>query len=180
MPDSMTPQQRHNCMSHIRAKNTRPEVLVRQYLHAVGFRFRIHVKKLPGCPDVVLPKYHTCIFVNGCFWHGHIGCRYATRPKSNAEFWRTKIHNNIRRDELSIQALKAMGWKVITVWECDLKKDRRNDTLPFLAEQIRQNGASYASEQAQRRERNAEHRAMLKAAQERYEAAMKELGLSKR
>lgn len=180
MPDSMTPQQRHNCMSHIRAKNTKPEVLVRQYLHAAGFRFRIHVKKLPGCPDVVLPKYHTCIFVNGCFWHGHIGCRYATRPKSNAEFWQTKIHNNIRRDELSIQALETMGWKVITVWECDLKKDRRNDTLPFLAEQIRHNGASFASEQAQRRERNAEHRAMLKAAQERYEAAMKELGFSKR
>ena len=89
MPDKMTPQQRHNCMSHIRSKNTRPEVLVRQYLHAAGFRFRIHVKKLPGCPDVVLPKYRTCIFVNGCFWHGHRGCRYAARPKSNAEFWQT-------------------------------------------------------------------------------------------
>lgn len=180
MPDSLTPLQRHNCMSHIRAKNTKPEVLVRQYLHAEGFRFRIHVKKLPGCPDVVLPKYHTCIFINGCFWHGHRECRYATRPKSNAEFWQNKIQNNIRRDELSVQALETMGWKVITVWECELKKDRRGDTLPSLAGQIRRNGASYASEQAQRRERNAEHRAMLKAAQERYESLMKELGLSKR
>ena len=178
MPDKMTPQQRHNCMSHIRAKNTRPEVLVRQYLHAAGFRFRIHVKKLPGCPDVVLSKYRTCIFVNGCFWHGHRGCRYAARPKSNAEFWQTKIRNNIRRDELSAQALEAMGWKVVTVWECGLKKDRREGTLHALAGQIRCNGAAYNSEQAQRRERNAEHRARIKAARERYESMMAELGLA--
>ena len=180
MPDKMTPQQRHNCMSHIRAKNTKPEVLVRQYLHAAGFRFRIHVKKLPGCPDVVLPKYRTCIFVNGCFWHGHRGCRYATRPKSNAEFWQTKIQNNIRRDELSAQALDAMGWRVITVWECELKKDRREETLRALAEQIRCNGAAYDSEQRQRKERNAEHLARIKAAKERYESMMAELGLAKK
>lgn len=172
----MTPQQRHNCMSHIRAKNTRPEVLVRQYLHAAGFRFRIHVKKLPGCPDIVLPKYRTCIFVNGCFWHGHRGCRYATKPKSNADFWMTKIQNNIRRDELSVQALDIIDWKVITVWECELKKDRREETLAALAGQIRRNGAAYAMEQSQRRERNAEHRARLRAARERYEALMRELG----
>ena len=178
MPDKMTPQQRHNCMSHIRSKNTRPEMLVRQYLHAAGFRFRIHVKKLPGCPDVVLPKYRTCIFVNGCFWHGHRSCRYAARPKSNAEFWQTKIQNNIRRDELSAQALEAMGWKVMTVWECGLKKDRREGTLHALAEQIRCNGAAYNSEQAQRRERNAEHRTRIKAARERYESMMAELGLA--
>jgi len=175
MSDVMTPQQRHKCMSHIRAKDTKPEMIVRQYLFGEGFRYRIHVKKLPGCPDLVLPKYRTCIFVNGCFWHGHRGCRYATRPKSNAEFWQNKIQSNIRRDELTVQALETMGWKVVTVWECELKKDQLEDTLPSLAEQIRRNGASYASEQAQRRERNAEHRAMLKAAQERYESMMKEL-----
>ena len=175
----MTLQQRHNCMSHIRAKNTKPEVLVRQYLHAEGFRFRIHVKKLPGCPDVVLPKYRTCIFVNGCFWHGHRGCRYATRPQSNAEFWQTKIQNNIRRDELSTQALDTMGWRIITVWECELKKDRREETLRALAEQIRCNGAAYDSEQRQRRERNAEHRARIKAAKDRYDSMMAELGLAK-
>ena len=175
----MTPQQRHNCMSHIRAKNTKSEVLVRQYLHAEGFRFRIHVKTLPGCPDVGLPKAGTCIFVNGCFWHGHRGCRYATRPQSNAEFWQTKIQNNIRRDELSTQALDTMGWRIITVWECELKKDRREETLRALAEQIRCNGAAYDSEQRQRRERNAEHRARIKAAKERYESMMAELGLAK-
>lgn len=171
----MTPEQRHNCMSHIRAKNTKPEVLVRKYLHAAGMRFRIHVKKLPGCPDVVLPKYHTAVFVNGCFWHGHRGCRYATRPRTNAEFWQNKIQNNIRRDELSVQMLEAMGWKVVTVWECELKKGAREVALPSLVEHIRENGASFASEQASRRRRNAEHRAMLKEAQERFEAAMREL-----
>ena len=175
MPDTLTPQQRHVVMSHIRAKNTKPEMLVRRYLHAAGFRFRIHVKGLPGCPDVVLPKYRTCIFVNGCFWHGHRGCRLATRPKSNADFWQAKIRGNIRRDELAVQALDAMGWKVVTVWECELKKGRREETLAALAVQIRRNGASYASEQAQRRERNAEHRAMLKAARERYESLLAEL-----
>lgn len=180
MPDFLTPQQRHKCMASIHSKNTKPEVLVRQYLHAAGFRFRIHVKKLPGCPDVVLAKYRTCIFVNGCFWHGHRNCRYATRPKSNTDFWQTKIQNNIRRDELSVQALETMGWKVIIVWECELKKDKRDETLHALADRISQNGATYALEQMQRRERNAEHRAMLKAAQERYEALMKELNLSKR
>lgn len=153
---------------------------MRQYLYAAGFRFRIHVKKLPGCPDLVLPKYRTCIFVNGCFWHGHRGCRYATRPKSNAEFWQTKIQNNIRRDELSVQTLETMGWKVITVWECELKKGCCEETLPALADRIRQNGASYALEQSQRRDRNAEHRARLKAAQERYEAIMKELSTGNR
>lgn len=175
MPDAMTPEQRHNCMSHIRAKNTKPEVIVRQYLHAAGMRFRIHVRKLPGCPDVVLPKYHTVVFVNGCFWHGHRGCRYATRPRTNAEFWQNKIQNNIRRDELSVQMLEAMGWKVVTVWECELKKGAREVALPSLVEHIRENGASFASEQASRRRRNAEHRAMLNAAQERFEAAMREL-----
>lgn len=174
MTDQLTPLQRHNCMSHIRAKNTRPEMAVRRFLHAHGYRYRIHVKELPGCPDVVLPKYHTVIFVNGCFWHGHRNCRFATKPKSNADFWQSKIRNNIRRDELSVQALEAMGWRVISVWECELKNE---STLPSMADQVQDNGRSYESEQARRKQRNAEHRAMLKATQERYEAAMAELGL---
>ena len=180
MSDVMTQQQRHICMSHIKAKNTKPEVIVRQYLHAEGFRFRIHVKNLPGCPDVVLAKYRTCVFVNGCFWHGHRSCRYATSPKTNSEFWSKKIQNNIKRDELSTQALEALGWKVAIVWECELKKEIRDETLPHLAEQIRNNGASYAEEQAQRRKRNAEHHARIKAAKKRYESLMRELGLLKR
>ena len=132
MPDKMTPQQRHNCMSHIRSKNTRPEVLVRQYLHAAGFRFRILVMKLPGWPDVVLPKYRTCIFVNGCVWHGHRGCRYAARPKSNAEFWQTKINRNKERDTETQRKLASMGWHCITIWECQLKPKVRQATLESL------------------------------------------------
>lgn len=179
MPDIMTPQQRHDTMSHIRGKNTTPELLVRRYLHSAGFRFRIHVKKLPGCPDVVLAEYRTCIFVNGCFWHGHRGCRHATRPKSNAEFWRTKIQNNIKRDELTIQMLEVMGWKIVTVWECELKKDCIDKTLSLLVDTLRNNRDAYAQEQEERRKRNAEHRAMLQAAKERYEKVMKELELYK-
>ena len=165
MPDTMTKEQRHYCMSRIRGKDTRPEMVVRRGLHSMGFRYSLHSRRLPGCPDLVLRRYHTVIFVNGCFWHGHRGCRHATRPKSNA-------------DELSAQALDAMGWKVVTVWECGLKKDRREGTLHALAGQIRCNGAAYNSEQAQRRERNAEHRARIKAAKERYESMMAELGLA--
>ena len=179
MADKLSPEQRSRCMSRIHSASTKPEITVRKALFSKGYRFRVNVKTLPGTPDIVLPKYHTIIFVNGCFWHGHRGCRYATRPKSNVEFWQTKIQNNIRRDELSAQALDAMGWRVITVWECELKKDRREETLSALAEQIRCNGSAYDSEQAQRRERNAEHRARIKAARERYESLMAELRLAK-
>ena len=138
MPDKMTPQQRHNCMSLIRAKNTRPEVLVRQYLHAAGFRFRIHVKKLPGCPDVVLPKYRTCIFVNGCFWHGHEGCKWFVPPKTNTEFWNAKFKYNIERDKRNYSLLSEMGWKVLIVWECEIRHSDSIVTLEKLTEQIKQ------------------------------------------
>ena len=162
-----------------KSKNTKPELLVRRALREAGLPgYRLHWKACPGKPDICYPGRKVAIFVNGCFWHGHRGCRYAARPKSNAEFWQTKIRNNIRRDELSAQALEAMGWKVVTVWECGLKKDRREGTLHALAGQIRCNGAAYNSEQAQRRERNAEHRARIKAARERYESMMAELGLA--
>lgn len=109
-------------MSSIRGKNTRPEILVRRGLHARGFRFRLQDRRLPGRPDIVLPKYGVAIMVNGCFWHGHKGCRYATRPKSNAEFWDAKIARNRHRDEVTAAHLEALGWTVITVWECELRK----------------------------------------------------------
>lgn len=108
-------------MSRIRGKNTKPEILVRKGLHARGFRFRLHDRKLPGSPDVVLPKWGVAILVNGCFWHGHKGCRYATRPKSNVEFWEAKIARNRHRDEVTEAHLEALGWHVITIWECELK-----------------------------------------------------------
>ena len=124
-------------MSSIRGKNTKPEILVRKGLHARGFRFRLQDRRLPGRPDIVLPKYGVAIMVNGCFWHGHKGCRYATKPKSNVEFWETKIARNRHRDEVTTAHLEALGWTVITVWECDLRKTAGlNEKLDALADEI--------------------------------------------
>lgn len=108
-------------MSCIKGKGTKPEEIVRNYLFSQGFRYRKNDKRLPGTPDIVLPKYRTVIFVNGCFWHGHKGCRYFVWPKNNAEFWKNKIESNISRDRKKAETLKDQGWKVIVVWECDLK-----------------------------------------------------------
>lgn len=108
-------------MSCIKGKGTNPEEIVRKYLFSQGFRYRKNDKRLPGTPDIVLPKYRTVIFVNGCFWHGHKGCKYFVWPKNNAEFWKKKIESNISRDRKKAETLKDQGWKVIVVWECDLK-----------------------------------------------------------
>lgn len=138
MADKLTSSQRSHCMSRIRGKNTKPEILVRKGLHARGFRFRLHNKKLPGSPDIVLPKYGVAIMVNGCFWHGHKGCRYATKPKSNVEFWETKIARNKHRDEVTAAHLEALGWTVITIWECELRTSSQlDDRLNTLTEEIR-------------------------------------------
>ena len=125
-------------MSQIKGKNTRPEELVRKYLFAQGFRYRKNDKRLPGSPDIVLPKYKTVIFVNGCFWHGHTGCKYFIWPKNNAEFWRNKITTNIQRDAKKIEQLNSMSWNVITVWECQLRPEKRVDTLISLVKQVRE------------------------------------------
>lgn len=120
MSDTLTNEQRHHCMSQIRSKNTKPEVLVRKELFRRGYRYRINVSKLPGKPDIVLPKYKTVIFVNGCFWHGHEGCKHFVLPKSNVEYWQAKIRSNQRRDKNAIIMLQQIGWNVITIWECNL------------------------------------------------------------
>ncbi len=141
MSDTLSQTQRSYNMSRIRGKNTKPEILVRKGLHARGFRFRLHNKKLPGSPDIVLPKYGVAIMVNGCFWHGHKGCRYATKPKTNAEFWDTKIGRNRHRDEVTTAHLEALGWTVITVWECEFRKSTQlMDRMNALADQIRNAG----------------------------------------
>ena len=110
-------------MSCIKGKGTKPEEIVCKYLFSQGFRYRKNDKRLPGTPDIVLPKYKTVIFVNGCFWHGHAGCKYFVWPKNNEEFWKKKIEANIFRDQKKTKALEEQGWKVIVVWECKLKKD---------------------------------------------------------
>ena len=117
-------------MAAIKGKDTKPEMIVRKYLFSRGLRFRVQVKKLPGNPDIVLPKYKTVIFVNGCFWHGHEGCKYFRLPKSNVEFWKEKIERNIERDRESMQALLDLGWKVIRIWECEL----RNNCLLYTSD----------------------------------------------
>ena len=143
MPDKLSPEQRRRCMSRIRGKDTKPEILVRKGLFARGFRFRVQDRRLPGKPDIVLPKYRVAILVNGCFWHGHKGCRYATRPKSNIEFWDAKIARNRHRDEVTAAHLEALGWTVITVWECELRSsEKAKEGLDDLAEKIRKAGES--------------------------------------
>ena len=122
-------------MSRINGKNTKPEELVRKYLFSQGFRYRKNDKRLPGSPDIVLPKYKTVIFVNGCFWHGHEDCKHFVWPKSNEEFWRNKIETNIARDKKKTDELEALGWKVIVVWECELKQSKA-ENLIRLGEKI--------------------------------------------
>lgn len=123
-------------MSRIKGKNTKPEELVRKYLFSQGFRYRKNVRPLPGSPDIVLPKYKTAIFVNGCFWHGHVGCKYFVWPENNAEFWRKKITANIERDSRNIKLLEQTGLRVLIVWECELKKGKAETVLANLAIQI--------------------------------------------
>lgn len=121
MGDIVDRETRSRMMSGIRAKNTKPELLVRKYLHAKGLRFRLHVKELPGKPDLVFPKYKTVVFVHGCFWHRHAGCKYATTPSSREHFWTNKLSENVARDAYQIAALGELGWRVFVVWECELR-----------------------------------------------------------
>ena len=123
-------------MSRVKGKDTKPEEIVRKYLFSQGFRYRKNDKRLLGKPDIVLPKYKTVIFVNGCFWHKHEGCKYFVWPKSNSEFWKEKIESNIVRDKKQYEELKNAGWHVIIVWECELKKKQRMDTLERLVTEI--------------------------------------------
>ncbi|OIN57137.1 very short patch repair endonuclease [Arsenicibacter rosenii] len=138
MTDVHTPQQRSYNMSRIKGKDTKPEMIVRKYLHARGFRYRLHNKDLPGKPDIVLPRYRTVIFVHGCFWHGHEGCRYFILPKTKTDWWEAKISGNKERDNRNLAALRASGWKVIIVYECELKPKVREEGLSRLEDAIRQ------------------------------------------
>lgn len=151
MADVHSPQVRSRNMSNIKGKNTKPEMIVRRYLFSKGFRYRKNDIRLPGKPDIVLPKYRTVIFVNGCFWHKHEGCKYFVWPKSNPEFWKSKIEGNVHRDILNHQLLRDTGWNVIVVWECELKKDIREQTLESLVEDL-----SKASETQGEKETNHE------------------------
>lgn len=132
MVDRFSRETRSQVMSRIRGKDTKPEILVRSYLFSRGLRFRKNDRRYPGSPDIVLPKYRTVVFVQGCFWHLHEGCRYAVMPKSNVDYWKKKLYGNRQRDERNRKELEEMGWNVITVWECQLKGDKRERTLEDL------------------------------------------------
>jgi len=128
MADVLTPVQRHNCMSKIKGRDTKPEVKVRSWLHRNGYRFRVQKSDLPGKPDIVLKKYNLAIFVNGCYWHRHPGCKYTTTPATNTEFWQKKFNQNISRDKICIEKLEACGWNTLIIWECQV----RNGTFSQL------------------------------------------------
>ena len=119
-------------MSRIRAKDTKPEIVVRKYLWSHGFRYRLNHPRLPGKPDIVLKKYRTCIFINGCFWHKHEGCKYFVVPKTRTEFWLNKVNRNQERDIEAMKKLASMGWHSITIWECELKTNKKDVTLQSL------------------------------------------------
>ena len=136
MADHLSPAERSENMRKITSKNTLPEKIVRSFLHIHGFRYRLHVKRLPGSPDIVLPKYKTVIFVHGCFWHQHSGCPRSNIPKSNKDYWIPKLEKNIARFEEQSQELERQGWSVIVVWECSLKKINRQKTLSELVNKV--------------------------------------------
>lgn len=135
MADVHTKKQRSYNMSQIHGRDTKPEEIVRKHLYSKGFRYRKNDARLPGKPDIVLPKYKTVVFVNGCFWHKHEGCKYFVWPKNNADFWREKIIKNVERDAINNQQLESLGWRVITIWECELKRDKEK-ALALLENQI--------------------------------------------
>lgn len=126
MAEKISPEMRSRMMSGIRGRDTRPEMTVRSFLHKSGFRFRLHRRALPGKPDIVLSRWNAVVFVHGCFWHGHEGCRYFRLPKTREAFWAAKIESNVRRDAATIQRLLEAGWRVAIVWECALRDESAN------------------------------------------------------
>lgn len=163
----MTPEQRFKCMSHNRAKNTGPELSLRHALWRQGFRYRVNDKRLPGTPDIVLPKYRTVIFVHGCFWHGHKGCKNYTIPKTNTVFWVAKVARNQERDQEVWRKLEAKGWSVVIVWECQLKKANLDETIDRVAAEIVRNGKAYRDALEERKKAREEYRLERKAREER-------------
>jgi DNA mismatch endonuclease, patch repair protein len=139
MVDVHTASVRSYNMSRIKSKNTKPETIVRKKLHAAGYRFRLHVKDLPGKPDIVLAKYETVVFVHGCFWHGHAGCKYFVVPGTNTEWWLQKINRNKELDSSHAKKLKKLGWKVLNVYECELKKNKLEETIQKLTGRLKKN-----------------------------------------
>ena len=137
--DKLTKEKRSWNMSRIKGKDTKPEIIVRSVLHKNGFRFRLNRKDLPGKPDIVLPKYKSVILVHGCFWHRHPRCKFAYNPKSREKFWQKKFSDNVERDKAVKKELRKIGWKVIVVWECELKNIKKDKTINRILKALCQN-----------------------------------------
>ena len=151
MPDNHTADQRHRNMAAIHSVSTKPELLLRRALWAKGFRYRVNDKRLPGKPDIVLSRYHSVIFIHGCFWHGHKGCKHYTVPMTNTDFWTAKIARNQERDQEVWRQLEAKGWNVIIVWECELNKSRFPETLQRVTDELQNNLDSFLSLKSDRK-----------------------------
>lgn len=132
MTDRISIEKRSENMQKIKSKNTQPELIVRKFLFSKGFRYRIHVKRLPGKPDIVLKKYNTVIFIHGCFWHGHLNCKYFKIPKSRTDFWKNKIEKNRKNDQRNIKKLKELGWNVFEIFECEIKENKLDTVLGVI------------------------------------------------
>ena len=175
MSDSLTRSQRHYCMSQVHSTSTKPELKLRQALWRLGFRYRVNDKKLPGTPDIVLPKYRTVIFIHGCFWHGHKDCKFYTVPKTNTEFWTAKVARNQERDQEVWRQLEAKGWSVIIVWACQLKKAALDETIGRVRAEILRNGELYLSAQEERRRSREAYRQMRRQQLEKEAALLAEI-----
>lgn len=175
MSDNQSQEQRHHTMAAIHSSSTKPELKLRHALWNLGFRYRVNDKHLPGKPDIVLPRYHTAIFVHGCFWHGHRNCRFSSTPKSNTEFWVTKITRNQERDQEVWRQLEAKGWEVIVVWECELKKDKFKDTVRRVEKELHANGELYRQRKEERTAARLQRIAERKEQRARLALLLKEL-----
>ncbi len=180
MADILNHDQRHYNMTRIRNKDTSPERSLRNSLWHKGYRYRLNDKHLPGSPDIVLPKYRTVIFVHGCFWHGHKDCKYYTIPKTNTEFWTTKVTRNMERDQEVWRQLEAKGWFVIIVWECQLKKPYLSETVETISSEIRQNGESFIALREKRKRAREVYLAERRSRKEREAASLSEIKSAER
>lgn len=175
MADFLSSEERSIRMSRIHSVSTKPELLLRHAIWHRGFRYRVNAKTLPGRPDIVLPKYRTVIFVHGCFWHGHKGCKVYSVPKTNTEFWLAKVARNQERDQEVWRKLEAKGWSVIIVWECQLKKAKLDETLDRVAAEIVRNGEAYQAIREGRKTARDDYRKERRERKERERALLEEM-----
>lgn len=175
MSDWLSVDQRRYCMSQVHSSNTKPEVELRHALWRHGFRYRVNNRRLPGSPDIVLSKYRTVIFVHGCFWHGHKGCKKNVIPKTNTDFWVNKISRNQKRDQVVWRQLEAKGWSVVIVWECELAKMRFADTIDRVVKEIKDNGNMYLRHKEERKLLRLQRLSEKSEQKERHAALMAEI-----